>query len=107
MKDKNYLVLDNEDSHEYDLKVVDTDKGTSFELYFSKGMQWSEHVRGTLAMSLFNDGNGVKINKKIKKLGYDELAYLRLLINFEHITDTNPLNSINYRIIETNIYLEV
>lgn len=107
MRNKNYLVLNQEGQHEYDLKVVETEKETSFELYRSSGEQWTEHIRGTLAMSMFNDGNCVGFNKDFKNLDFAQLTEMRILINFENMTDENPLNREKFRVIEDNAILEL
>ena len=72
-KTKRYMVLDQDDLHDYDIEVAEGECGVLFSLFYSKGTQWNENIKGTLALSMFNDGNGVKFNKKLKKLDYAEL----------------------------------
>jgi hypothetical protein len=58
-------------------------------------------------MSVTNNGNGIKFDKKIKELDYGDLVVLRLLINFEHQTDANPVNREKHRIIENKTLIEI
>ncbi len=90
-----YLVLDHEGNHEYDLVVID--HGSTFavrtiELYYSNSEQWTSEVRGELVLSMTDNGNGVKFDRKFKKLGYDEMLEMRILLNFEHKTNSSELD---------------
>lgn len=97
-----YMVLDHDGNHEYDLVVID--HGNTFavrtiELYHSNGEQWTSEVRGQLALSVTDNGNGVKFDRKLKKLDYSELLYLRIILNFEHKTTSNELDREDYTIV--------
>ena len=81
MNVKKYLILDEKGNHEYDLMVSEENQETTLSLYHSNGDQWTEYTKGTLAMEMLDDGNGVKFSKKLKKLDYSELAYVKILVN--------------------------
>ncbi len=100
MNKKEYMVVDHTGLHDYDLTVVTTDEGDVFSLFLSMGEQWNESVKGKLVLSMINNGNGVKFDRKLKNLDYSELVYLRILLNFEHMTDAHELNREKYRVIE-------
>lgn len=94
-----YLVLDHKGNHEYDLVVID--HGNTFavrtiELYHSMGEQWSSEAKGQMVLSCTDNGNGVKFDRKFKKLDYSELLYLRIILNFEHKTTSNELDREDY-----------
>lgn len=106
-KHKSYIILSKDGLHEYNIIVEKTKKGEKFSLYYSEGEQWLAGTRGQLALSMTNDGNGVKFDRKLKSLNYAELAYVRILVNFEHQTDDNHLNRQKYRVIEDNAILKL
>ena len=94
-----YMVLDHNGNHEYDLVVID--HGNTFavrtiELYHSMGEQWSSEAKGQMVLSCTDNGNGVKFDRKFKKLDYSELLYLRIILNFEHKTTSNELDREDY-----------
>lgn len=97
---KNFIVLDNEGEHDYDISVEEIDGITKTTLSRSSGYMWSKSVKGEEILSMSNDGNEITFSKKIDKtLNYEELLQLRLLLVFENKSDTE-LNQDNYRIIE-------
>ncbi len=104
---KEYMVLDQDGQHEYTIVVEDTDKGEKFSLFTSNGSQWNDHAKGELQLAMTNDGNGCTFDRKLKKMDYSELLYVRLLVNFENQTDKNQLNREKYRIIEMKNFLEL
>jgi len=63
--------------YEYDLEF----DGQTFSLYYNDGVQWSSHIRGSLAFQIIDDGNGFKITKLAKKdrLDYSEIFYMNVL----------------------------
>lgn len=107
MDKQTYMVLNHEGEHEYDIVKELTDEGEKITAYRSNSKIWYSHVRGEKIMSITNDGNGIKFDKKIKELDYEVLVVLRLLINFEHQTDANPINREKYRIIENKTLIEL
>lgn len=107
MKDKQtYMVIDHEDIHEYDIVKELTDDGEKITLFRSNNPVWTSHARGERLLSLVNDGNGIKFDRKFKSLDYAELFELRLLLNFEQQTDDNPHNRKKYRVIENKTLFE-
>jgi hypothetical protein len=97
---RKFIILNKEREYEYDITVEETDNGILTTLFNSSSTIWSESVKGKEIISMLNDGNGIKFSYKIgKKLGYAEVAELRLLLNFENSIDTE-LNKGGYKIIE-------
>lgn len=107
MKDKQtYMVIDHEDIHEYDIVKELTDDGEKITLFRSNNPVWNSHARGERLLSLINNGDEIKFDRKFKSLDYAELFELRLLLNFEQQTDDNPHNRKKYRIIENKTLFE-
>ena len=86
--------------HEYTITDRPTKKGRVISLFYSDGEQWTSHTRGEFIMKLKVTGNGVKLSKDTKNLGYDELHGIRLLINYERETDINELNKTKSQLYE-------
>jgi hypothetical protein len=82
---KNYYVIETlGQSVEYIITEADTDDGVMYQLHRSLNETWSEDSKGELLITIINDGNGYKFkwkqNEK-KRLGYDEIEHLYILIN--------------------------
>ena len=82
---KNYYVIETlGQSVEYIITETDTDDGMMYQLHRSLNETWSEDCQGELLITMINDGDGYKFkwkqNEK-KRLGYDEIEHLYLLIN--------------------------
>jgi hypothetical protein len=108
MNDKQtYMVLNHEGVHEYDIVKELTDEGDKITLFRSNNPTWTEQAKGEKILSLVNDGNEIKFDRKFKSLDYSELFELRLLLNFEQQTDVCPINRKKYRIIENKHLFEV
>ena len=107
MEKQTYMVLNHEGGHEYDIVKKLTDEGEKISIYRSNNQIWHSHVRGEKIMSITNNGNGIKFDKKIKELDYGDLVVLRLLINFEHQTDASPINREKHRLIENKTVIEI
>lgn len=104
---KEYMVVAKDGQHEYTIVVEDTDKGEKFSIFTSHGSQWNAHARGVLQLAMTNDGNGCTFDRKLKKMDYSELLYVRLLVNFENQTDKHALNREKYRVVEMKTILEL
>lgn len=82
---KNFYVIDTlEQSVEYIITEADTDDGTMYQLHRSLNDTWSEDCQGEVLVTMINDGNGYKFKYKHaekKRLGYDEIEHVYLLIN--------------------------
>ena len=100
METKRYIISDENGNHEYDLTIENNDDVKVLTLSFSYSKEWVEHIRGTVAMQMFDDGNGVRFSKKLKHLDYSELLHVRLLINLEYKTDSNVCNQADYTALE-------
>jgi len=82
MSDKKYHVF-NENEHEYDLRVIDTDEGTEYNLYRSHAAHWSEHARGELELQMIDTGNGVIFHPELTKvIDYGKLLSIAILSKF-------------------------
>ena len=107
MSSKKFMVFDQENVHEYNIVVEETDKGVEYSLFMSEGEQWNDHAKGELVLSMVNDGNGVTFSKKLKKLDYTDLFAVRLLLNLENFMDSNPRNREKSKIVEEKIVVEI
>lgn len=71
------------DKHEYDYHKLEASSSvTVHTLYYSDHIEWSEHVRNTVAMQLVDDGNGIEligITTK-KTIEYNEAERLHILL---------------------------
>lgn len=76
------IVISSDHEYEFDYKGVENKDGiTTHELYYSKASHWAEHIRGTLALKIVEDGNGLILDKEILKLDYSEANHLKILLN--------------------------
>jgi len=107
MSIKKFMVFDQENVHEYNIVVEETDKGVEYSLFMSESDQWNEHAKGDLVLSMINDGDGVIFSKKLKKLDYGDLFAVRLLLNLENFMDENPRNQEKSKIVEEKIVVEL
>jgi len=107
MSSKTYMVFDQENLHEYNIVVEDTDEGTKLSLFLSDGEQWNSDARGQLELSMVDNGNGVKFSKKLKNLDYSDVIYVRLLLGLEQHLDGNPKNREKYKIVESKTIVEL
>jgi len=101
-KKKNYIVLDHEGVHEYDIIVKKSKKGTRFSIFASNGSDWTEHTKGELFLSMLDTGDGIEFDRDITKIEYDVVFCVRFLLNFELHLDTNPLEHKKYKIIDVS-----
>jgi len=103
---KTYMVFNHENEHDYNIVSKLTDDGLNITVYRSNSHTWQSNVRGEKILSLTNNGNGIVFDRKIKELDYSDLVVLRLLLNFEHQTDDNPINREKLRVIEDKATFE-
>ena len=69
-----------DDMHDYNYEVHNDNDHT---LYFSESSHWSSHVRGVIAMSIKDDGNGLQIKHGIgtkARIDYAEAERLFILL---------------------------
>jgi hypothetical protein len=67
--------------HEYDY-CFNNDDVSTYTLYYSHSDYWSDHIKGTEALTLEDTGNGVKIiglNSK-KEIDYSKIEELHILL---------------------------
>ena len=68
------------DAHEYDYELL---ADNVHALYYSNGSEWIENLRGTICMSIKNDGNGLQIDVEEKgRIDYSEAEQLFILLKF-------------------------
>ena len=71
-----------DDIHEYDYELSDDNLHT---LYYSNTEQWNDHIKGKIAMTIEDDGNGLKVyfdeNGRIDYAEAECLFILLKLIN--------------------------
>jgi hypothetical protein len=82
LKNRTFIVLNEDGEHEYDITVEDTDEGTKMTLSLSNSQTWTESSRGEKRMTLLDNGNGIYLNHKVKHMDYAEAFELMLLLNF-------------------------
>lgn len=66
------------DLHDYDYELL---ADNVHIIYYSNGSQWNEHIKGMVALSIKDDGNGliVKFNEK-GRIDYAEAERLYILL---------------------------
>jgi hypothetical protein len=88
----NYYVIEQLGQNvEYIITEGDTDDGVMYQLHRSLNETWSEDSKGELLVSLENDGNGFKYKfkpREKKRVDYDEIEWLYLLIDFVRKQDS-------------------
>ncbi len=107
MSIRKFMVFDQENAHEYNVVVAETDKGVEYSLFTSEGEQWNDHAKGELVLSMVDNGNGVNFSKKLKKMDYTDVFAVRLLLNLERFLDNNLKNQEKMKIIEEKIFVEL
>ena len=64
--------------HEYDYELIDDNLHA---LYYSNGGEWTEHVKGMVAMSIRDDGNGLEgMDGSSNRINYSEAEQLFILL---------------------------
>ena len=95
---KKYIILGEEDSHEYTLKVNETDNGTIYTLYASNNGKWSENFRNTKVLRLIDNGNCVRFDRMSLELDYSGISEMKLLLDCYSKIDTNLMEK--YKVYE-------
>jgi hypothetical protein len=102
--DKKYLVIGVDGKHDYDITVVNTDKGKEYSIFNSMGTQWLSHAQGKLVLKMTDTGNGMVFDKKLgKKQDYHEVLCLHILLSVERVVDPQ----LKYQVIEHKTLIEV
>lgn len=87
---KTYRVLNDKGMHEYDIYVKETKKGTSYKLFRSNTVIWSDDCKDEKLLSIVNTGDGYKISCSLNKnIDYSEMAELYILLSF--IQEHDPI----------------
>lgn len=83
---KTFIIMDTAGegySHDYDVTVENTDKGTEYTMYYSRNHYWNEDVRGEKIMTVIDTGDGYIVNPKFcKEMDYAEMAELFAMLSF-------------------------
>lgn len=71
-----------DDVHEYDYELLVNGNLKLHNLYYSNGGEWTEHVKGMVAMSIRDDGNGLEgMEKELSnRINYSEAEQLFILL---------------------------
>lgn len=72
-----------DDIHEYDYEEVTVGNIKYHNLYYSNGGEWQNHIKGMIAMSIANNGNGLIINEFLEdssEINYSEAEELFILL---------------------------
>lgn len=104
MEIKQFVVLcDGE--HEYNIFEKENKKGHRvLVLKYSDAEFWNSSIRGKTVLTLTDTGNGIKLSKNIKSLGYDDFAEIRILMNFAKATNSNEFDrNSTYQVFETKL----
>ena len=102
---KEYIIMDAEGVHDYDIKVEKNEQGIRYSIYASYGEHWREEAKGKLQLSMIDDGNKIVFNTNIKSLEYDLYFCLRALVGIEHAIDEPHVGK--YKIIEKKQLMEL
>ena len=70
-----------DDIHEYDYEYAIKGNIKFHTLYYSNGSEWTEHVKGMIAMSIVDDGNGLQgTEESSNRINYSEAEQLLILL---------------------------
>lgn len=87
--EKEFIVLF-DGQHEYTIKESTNKNGHRIlRLLYSESEFWRYDLRGTETLKMVDTGNDVRLSKTSKKMDYNQLAELRLLLSFANATDAN------------------
>lgn len=92
VKCRKIIVLDDDEKLDYIITTTEDDNEKLYELFASQSEAWCEHVRGTCLMQLRDDGNGIKLDQKYRKMDYSQAFYLNLLLNLNYLDSPNSMN---------------
>lgn len=102
--EKKFIVLNSDGEHDYDITVIETEKGVEYSLYKSSGQHWRYQHQGELTLKMINTGNEIKFDRKIgKEMDYCDVLELHLLLSLERCL--NP--EFKYQIFENKTIVEV
>lgn len=79
------------DVHEYDYEHL---ADNLHALYYSNGSEWNDHIKGTIAMSIKDDGNGLKIYfEENGRIDYSEAEQLFILLKLINKTEKYEISN--------------
>lgn len=97
LSSKKYILLDEENNHEYD--IIKEEYGDSnylyetISLYYSNNSNtWTSLVRGKLTLQMIIKDDDITFDKSINKLDYGSVDHVRILLKF--------IEDIKYKLIE-------
>lgn len=95
MKTTKIYKLVTDGDHDYDVMVTKENDTTKYEMFYSESKIWSHDFRGTLIHSAVDNGDGIKLDKKIKKkMEYFEFGTISTFIKF--ICDIDKYMTMEY-----------
>ena len=80
---REFIILNSEGEHEYDLKVQERKDTFIYKLYRSDSEPWTEWCRGEFIVGIEDDGNGIKFFGDLTKdrhLDYAQSSELSLIV---------------------------
>ena len=104
-----YLIFENEGDtrfHAYTFSVTKLDKHClHFYLHRSNDSVWTEHCRGELCLSIYDDGNGIELLSIKTKMDYAKQSELKLLLKCIELYETEELkmDKESYSIMEEKV----
>ena len=93
------------DRHEYDYFKVTLGGETKHELAYSEGTMWTDHIRGSSAAAIVDNGDGYEIlgNAKPSNKGIIDYHYaqqLEILLRLADLDQTNKFEMVEYKRIQ-------
>lgn len=90
------------DRHEYDYSKVTINDETKHELLYSDNNMWADHIRGSAAAAIVDDGDGYTIigNARPNKKGVIDYHYaqqLEILLRLGDLGNINKFEMVEYK----------
>ena len=108
-----YLIFENQDNssfHAYTFSVTKIDKHRlHFYLHRSNDSVWTEHCRGELCLSIYDNGDGVELMSMKTKMDYAKQSELKLLLKCIELYEREELKMErqSYSIMEEKIIARI
>ena len=100
---KRYIVLNEDNEHEYDLTIETRGDEEKTSLSASNSGVWMDAIKGTMLMEMIDNGHNITFSKNLKnKMEYDEAHYVRTLLKIREQMGDNlagPLRLIENKVI--------
>jgi len=93
---KEFLILTDDNIHEYNVTIEFTNGNNVFSLYASNNDIWNEKVKNKLLLQLIDNGSNIKFNCNLKTIEYDKFAEMMILIKIRDLNKPN-INKLKYK----------